>query len=170
MTSERATVDEGVAPSDPAFVVGAAAAVVAFAAVASFSWLATAAAGVGTLALVGGARRGSSAWVRAGSVALAAASVLAGLDGAPVLAVGVGAWAAFVAWDATAYALDAAAQVGAGTSTRVALGRVLDATAVGGLGVVVAAGGFIFGTTGGSALAGVAAFAALALVLALALA
>ncbi|WP_323674475.1 hypothetical protein [Halorubellus sp. PRR65] len=159
----------GLAATNPGFVVAALTAVVAFAAVAPASWLATTAAGSGTLVLVAGARRGSRPLVSAGSVALAAGSPLAGLGGATPVATALGAWAALVAWDAATYALAVDAQVGAVVDRGVALAHVRDATLVGAAGLAVAATAFLAGAGGAPVVAGVAAVAAVALVLALVL-
>jgi hypothetical protein len=159
----------GLAATNPGFVAAALAAVVAFAATAPASWLATAAGGVGALALLAGARRGRGPLVRAGSVALASGSVLAGLGGAAPVATALGAWAALVAWDAASYALAVDAQVGTAAERAVALAHVRDATLVGALGLAVAATVFLAGAGATTLVAGVAIVAAVALVLALVL-
>ena len=168
-TPRGAASGPGRSPTDPAFALGVLAAMVSFAAVAAYSWVGLAVGAVGTVALAAGGYLGSTAAVRAGSAGLAAASVLGGLGGAPPLAVGLGAWSALVAWDATTYALVLADHVGDATDRGTALAHVRDATLVGAGTVVVAAGAFLVGTTGARALAGVAAVAAVALALALAL-
>lgn len=160
---------DGLALSNPGLIAAAVAAVVAFAAVAPASWLATAAAGAGTVVVLVGARRGRRALVRAGAVALAAGSLLAGLDGAAPVATALGAWGALVAWDAAAYALAVDAQVGAAADRGVTVAHVRDATLVGAAGLAVAAVAFLAGSGATPAAAGVAAVAAVALVLALVL-
>jgi hypothetical protein len=107
--------------------------------------------------------------VRAGSVGLAAAAVVAGLEGAAPLAAGLGALATLVAWDAATYALAVAAQVGAAADDRVVLAHVRDGTLAGAAGLGVATAAFLAGTGASALVAGVAAAAAIALVLALAL-
>lgn len=159
----------GLAPSNPGFVAAALASVVAFATVAPGSWVAAVAAAGGALALAAGSLRGGRAVVRAGSVGLAAAVILAGLEGAAPLATGLGALATVVAWDAATHALTVAAQVGTAAEEGVVLAHVRDATLVGGAGVGVATVAFLAGTGASPLVAGAAAVAAIALVLALAL-
>jgi len=173
--------DEGATPDPAGFdaepasaarlslAVGLGAAAVAFAAVAAYSWLAAAAAGLGAGALGVGGVRDRRPLVRVGAGVLAASTVLAGVEGAPPLAVGVGAWAALVAWDATTYGLDVAGQAGGGAARDVQARRAGASALVGVAGLAVGAGGFLAGTSGAAALAGAAGVAAVALVLALAL-
>lgn len=156
----------GVTTVTLAIAVGAA--VVTFAAVAAYSWLATATAVFGAIALAAGGRRGYAPLRRAGAFALASAPLAAGVAGAPPLAVAVGAWSAIVAWDATAYGRGLHVQVGAAAVRPVQLRRVRTVALVGVLGVVVGGGAFLAGARGQVALGGVAVLAATALVLALA--
>jgi hypothetical protein len=159
----------GLALTNPGLVVATFASVVAFAAVAPGSWVAAAASTGGALAVAAGSLRGNRVVVRAGSVGLAAAVVVAGLEGAAPLVTGLSALATFVAWDAATYALAVAAQVGAAADHAVVLAHVRDATLVGAAGLGVAAAAFLASTGASTLVAGVAAVAAIALVLALAL-
>ena len=159
----------GLAPTNPGFVAGALASVVAFAAVAPGSWVAATAAASGALALAGGSLRGNRGVVRAGTVGLASAVVVAGLEGAAPLATGLSALATVVAWDAATYALAVAAQVGGVADDAVVLAHVRDGTLVGAAGLGVVAVAFLAGTGASALVAAVAAIAAIALVLALAL-
>jgi len=126
-------------------------------------------AAAGALAVAAGSLRGNRGVVRAGSVGLAAAVVVAGLDGAAPLATGLGALATLVAWDAATHALAVATQVGAAADDAVVLAHVRDGTLVGAAGLGVAAVAFLAGTGASALVAAVAAIAAIALVLALAL-
>lgn len=150
--------------------VGALAAVVAVLAVVAYSWLGTAAAVVGAVALAVGAWQDRRGVVRAGVTVLAAGVVLAGVEGAPPLAVGLGTWGALVAWDATSYATTVSDHVGDAAAHAVQLGHVRRSVLVGAAGLAVGALAFTVGTTGTAAFAGIATVAAVALALALALA
>lgn len=149
------------------FWVGVAAAVVTITAVASYSWLAAATACVGTLCLVLARYRATARLVQAGASGLAAATILAGVEGAPPLAVGVGAWSALVAWDATTYGASVVATVGSASTTGVQLRHVRTGVLVGGVGLALGAISFLAGARAPVAVGALAVVAGLGFVLAL---
>jgi hypothetical protein len=152
-------------------VVGVTAALVAFAAVGPYSWLTAATAGVGALALLAARFRGSEVFRRGGATSLALAPLLAGVAGAPPLAVGVGAWSALVAWDATAYGAGVLGQVGAasGTDPGVERRRARSSALVGAGALVLGGGAFLVGVRAPLAVGAFAVVAGVALVVALAI-
>ncbi|WP_415380134.1 hypothetical protein [Halosimplex sp. TS25] len=119
---------------------------------------------VGFVALAVGVTRGVTGAVTIGATALLLASVLAGIDGAPVEALLVGVTATVIAWDAGGTAITLGDQLGSDADT-VRLEAVrLGASAL--VGTVTAVGGYaVYRTAGG----GVPSLALLCLLVAAAL-
>ena len=105
-------------PTRTGSAIAVAAALVALVVAGGFSWAGLALGGVGVLAVVTGLTLARHDAVTTGGGLLLLAVIVAGLQGAPVPALLVGAVAAVVAFDSAGTAIDLGAQLGRGASTR----------------------------------------------------
>lgn len=124
-------------PSRLAGALAVVAAAVALVVPGMYSWLTLGVGAAGLLALGVGLATARQGAVTAGGAGLLTGVLLAGVDGAPALALLVGAVAAILAWDSATTAIGVGEQLGGAASTRrVELVRV---TATGLVGVFSAA-------------------------------
>lgn len=93
-------------------------ALVALAAGGAFSWIALGLGGVGVVLLGTGIALARHDGVSLGAAALFVGVLAAGVEGAPVVALLVGAVATVVAWDSAGTAIDLGAQLGRESPTR----------------------------------------------------